>query len=566
MHTRTSRLSVFVFLLAAVASSTAQLVPGEVLAAQKISATEGGFDGHLGANDQFGFALACPGDLNGDTVPDLFVGAPFDDVVLENVGTVWVLFPRRDGTIKAKRAINPLQGGFGGVLDAWDFFGWSVAAIGDLDGDGVTELAVGAPNDDDGGDPGDTSADRGAVWILFMTSTGTVKSQTKISQTEGGFGGSLHDGCGFGKALAAVGDLDGNGVPDLVVGSPTDDGAGPLYARRGAFWVLLLAADGTLIGQQRFAPAALDLGDWFGCSLAALGDVDGDGRQDLAVGAIGDDDGLSNVGAVWLCALLPDGRAETWGKITVDDPAFGGAFEVGDDLGSSLAALGDVDHDGVIDLAAGASGTGPGSFGTGAVWILHLDRQGALRAASRIGDDSGGLGDVLDPDDDFGSAVACLGDLDVDGSPDLAVGASRDGDGSQWAGAVWMLFLTDQGWLTLAGGLPGTHGIPALSGSGSLLAGDPFTLDLAGTRENAAVLWLAGLAELAIPFHGGVLVPAPEVVLAGAPSDASGHASATGVLPPGLGHGVAVWWQAWVADPLANDGWSGSNGVQAVTP
>ncbi|EOD13154.1 hypothetical protein EMIHUDRAFT_212898 [Emiliania huxleyi CCMP1516] len=81
--------------------------------------------------------------------------------------------------------ISSTQGGFAGVLDDGDWFGHSVAFISDLDGDGVSDLAVGAIFDDDGG------PDRGAVYILFLNTDGTVKSHTKISDTQGGFTGGL---------------------------------------------------------------------------------------------------------------------------------------------------------------------------------------------------------------------------------------------------------------------------------------------------------------------------------------------------------------------------------------
>jgi len=84
-----------------------------------------------------------------------------------------------------------------------------VAALGDVDGNGVGDLAVGAPSDDDGG------TSKGAVWILFLDADGSVASEQKSSALAGGLVGPLRFGENFGLALAALGDLDGNGVPDL---------------------------------------------------------------------------------------------------------------------------------------------------------------------------------------------------------------------------------------------------------------------------------------------------------------------------------------------------------------
>ena len=147
-------------LLTAVQPAAAQ--PGSVLSHQKISNTEGGFTGRLDNEDNFGFSVASLGDLNGDGVGDLAVGASSDDDGGTDRGAVWVLFLNTDGTVESHQKISDIEGGFTGTLDNADFFGTSVAWLGDLDGDGVGDLAAGARWDDDGG------FNRGAVWVLFL--------------------------------------------------------------------------------------------------------------------------------------------------------------------------------------------------------------------------------------------------------------------------------------------------------------------------------------------------------------------------------------------------------------
>ncbi|MCH8251540.1 MAG: IPTL-CTERM sorting domain-containing protein [Planctomycetes bacterium] len=144
---------------------------------------------------------------------------------------MWILFLNTDGTVKSHQKISDTEGGFTGILDNIDRFGISVASLGDLDGDGASDLAVGAVRDDDGG------FERGAVWVLFLNSDGTVKSHQKISDTEGGFTGTLDNGDCFGFSVASLGDLDGDGVTDLAVGAIADDDGG---FDRGAVWVLFL--------------------------------------------------------------------------------------------------------------------------------------------------------------------------------------------------------------------------------------------------------------------------------------------------------------------------------------
>ena len=149
-----------------------------------------------------------------------------------------------DGTVESEQRITEGQGGFGATLDVSDIFGHGVANLGDVDGDGVTDIAVGVFGDDDGG------FNTGAVWILFMNSDGTVKSEQKISETQGGLVGPLAPNAQFGLSLAGIGDLDGDTVPDLAVGNQSDDDGG---TDRGAVWLLFLNSDGTVKSEQKIS-------------------------------------------------------------------------------------------------------------------------------------------------------------------------------------------------------------------------------------------------------------------------------------------------------------------------
>ena len=157
-----------------------------------------------------------------------------------------------------------------GTLDPFDIFGEAVAGLGDLDGDGIRDLAVGMRGDDDGGSA------RGAVWVLFLNTDGTVKSHQKISDTQGGFTGTLNNEDIFGETVGNMGDLDGDGITDLVVGAAgDDDGGGDI----GALWVLFLNTDGTVKSHQKISDTqggftgTLDNNDQFN-RVESVGDLD----------------------------------------------------------------------------------------------------------------------------------------------------------------------------------------------------------------------------------------------------------------------------------------------------
>ena len=385
---------------------------GTVKSHQKISDTQGGFTGTLHDFDFFGASAASLGDIDGDGVGDLAVGAHGDDDGGDSHGAVWILFLNTDGTVKSHKKISDTEGGFIGNLDDGDQFGFSVASRGDLDGDGVGDLAVGAPSDDDGG------AGRGAVWMLFLNSNGTVKSHQKISSTEGGFTGLLNDFDTFGSSVASMGDLDGDGVDDLAVAAIFDDDG-------GAVWMLFLNTDATVKSHQKISSTE---GGFKGRealeaqSLGSVGDLDGDGVGDLGVGAPADDDGGQARGAVWILFLGPDGTVHSHQKISDTQGGFTGDLSDLDLFGASVTSVGDLDGDGLGDLAVAAigdnDGGSPPNANRGAVWVLFLG----------FGCEGDANGDGLVDPLDSGFVLARFGCEVGTGDPDCDT-ADMNGDG-----------------------------------------------------------------------------------------------------------------------------------------
>ncbi|MBI3561069.1 MAG: FG-GAP repeat protein [Gammaproteobacteria bacterium] len=408
----------------------------DVNTAQKISDTSGNFSNQLHNGDQFGQALAKLGDLNQDGVSDIAVGAPLDDDNGTDQGALYILFMQANGQVASKQKISASAGNFTGGLASGDHFGAAVANIGDLNRDGFIDLAVGAPGDNDGG------TGRGAVWILNLDAQGLVLNQHKISSTD--LAAGLKDGDRFGSAVTAIGDLDGDGVADLAVGAPGDDDGG---TDRGAVWILFMNSDGTVKSSQKISISSgnfkgdLHNGDQFGVALADMGDLDANGVHDLAVGAPGDNDGGMQRGAVWLLLMNRDGTVSATQKISQTQGQFDGLLGNGDHFGTAVTNLGDLNHDGIPELGVGAPYNGDGGPNRGSIWVVFLRGDHTVISSSRISNTQGNFQGALHDNDQFGTALIGLGDMNQDGVADIATGAILDSDGGTDRGAVWLLFM-----------------------------------------------------------------------------------------------------------------------------
>ena len=427
----------------------------------KIGRQSGGFDGPIDSDADFGHAIAKVGDQNADGILKIAVGAPRQG----NAGAVWLLNLDASGSVIEEARVE--NRALSSVLDRDDQFGASIAAIGDLDGNGVSDLAVGAAREDgnlfNAEDRDIQEEDEGALWLLFMNESGTVIDTMKVGEALNGFTAELRQGDLFGFSVESLGDLNGDGAPDLAVGAPRDNGVG---SDQGALYIVSL---GELQFSYREARkvsdisggnvADIEVDDRFGASLAILNDLDGDGVRELAVGAPGDGQNGENSGAVWI--LFTDKRANTTRFVKIFEPLPPGnpQANVGHQFGISVTRpLGieqveagnqplcsDPRSDGSADLIVGAQNVDPAVRSDG-FWILYLTDQGEMieDCAFWIGADDIPFPTALKSgfmDNVFGASMTSLGDLDGDGFlssfSTLVVGTPGDADG----GAVWVLFL-----------------------------------------------------------------------------------------------------------------------------
>ncbi len=335
----------------------------------------------------FGTRLASVGDLDGDGVPDLIVGAPAtssDDFY--GVGSV-LAFSGATGEL-----LFAFLGEEGGT-----YMGSAVAGVGDLDGDGVPEIAMGTPYGSGSGPYG------GGVVTIRSGSDGTL-----LDEFDGSASGDY-----LGRAIAGMGDLDGDGVPDLLLGaSNASPGgraeAGLVQVRSGATGEILRQLDGA------------EASAFFGQAVANVGDLDGDGVDDFAVAApSASPSGMQDAGSVFVYSGASGQLLYRW-----DGPESFGAF------GSAVAGGGDVDGDGVPDVIVGAPGSSPGGVPVAGSAFVFSGATGELLLRW----------DGMEREGTLGQSVAILGDLTGDGRAEVAIGAPTQSPGGRsGAGAAVVL-------------------------------------------------------------------------------------------------------------------------------
>ncbi len=385
--------------------------------------------------DRFGTSVTSIGDLNGDGIPDIAVGAHSDDTGGNDKGGIHVMFMNRNGSASSITKINSKTVN-GPELRESDYFGSSIADIGDLNGDGISDIAVGAYGDDTG------SINSGAVHLMFMNSDGSV-SRTVVINDNTINGPELRESDYFGAAIAGIGDLNDDNTPDIVVGAHFDDGNG---TNRGAAHVMFMNSDGSVsrtveINDNTINGPDLKDTDHFGSSIASIGDLNGDGISDIVVGAYTDNTGGLQKGAVHVMFMNNNGSVSR--TVVINDNTINGPDLIwGDNFGSSVANIGDLNDDGISDIAVGAHGDNTGGDNKGAVHVMFMNSNGSVSRTVVINDNT-----INGPDlilgDTFGTSITNIGYLNNDAVSDIAIGAQRDDAGGINRGAIHVLYMSN---------------------------------------------------------------------------------------------------------------------------
>jgi Ca2+-binding RTX toxin-like protein len=339
-----------------------------------VDAGTGGFTiNGVSANDLSGYSVSGAGDVNGDGLADLIVGARDDDPNGGNSGASFVVFGKATTTTVQLSDVDAGTGGFviNGV-GANDQSGRSVSDAGDVNGDGLADLIVGARGDSPNG-----NSNSGASFVVFGKATTTT---VQLSDVEAGTGGFVINGVSAsdlsGESVSSAGDVNGDGLADLIVGAHFDD---PNGTSSGASFVVFGKTGTTAVqlsdvkaGTGGFAINGVSADDLSGKSVSGAGDVNGDGLADLIVGAYRDDPSGGNSGA----SFVVFGKTST-ATVQLSDVEVGtGGFVIngasaGDYAGRSVSGGGDVNGDGLADVIVGAYYDDPnGNSASGASFVV----------------------------------------------------------------------------------------------------------------------------------------------------------------------------------------------------
>ncbi len=386
------------------------------------------------AEASFGYSVSTAGDVNGDGFSDVIVGAPGFDNGQADEGRAYVYTGSPSGLVTVPSWTA--EGNQAGAS-----FGSSVATAGDVNGDGFSDVIVGASLYDD------VRPDAGRAAVYLGSSSGLDALPDWIV-------GSGQANAHFGHSVATAGDVNGDGYSDVIVGANLFSNAQSFEGRAFVF----LGSNVGLAPTPAWTAESNQAAASFASSVATAGDVNGDGYSDVIVGAPAFDNGQASEGRAFVYLGSPAGLPATPAWIAESDQS-------GAELGSSVATAGDVNGDGYSDVIVGAHQYDDRETNEGRAYVF-------LGAAAGPGTVPAWTAESAQAGASFGASVATAGDVNGDGYSDVIVGADRYDNGETGEGRATVYLGSASGLATAPGWIAEGDQVGAALGASASSAGD----------------------------------------------------------------------------------------------
>lgn len=381
--------------------------------------------------------VASAGDVNGDGFDDLLIGSAGGGFYYGGATKAYLVFGRPGGvgTINVGQ-LAPSDGFV--VSGAYGYGGnrLSVSSAGDINGDGFDDIVVGMTNITPGG----------SAFVIYGKAGGFANIDvTDPAATTATIRGALN-GDALGGSVSSAGDINGDGFDDLIIGAPYADnggnGAGQAYVIFGKAAALGTIDVGNMAAGTGFTIQGDTAGDDAGYQVKSAGDINGDGYDDIIIGAPFGDDGGDGAGEAYVLF----GHAGTFANIDLTNIPAGAGFTIigdrtGDAAGFSVAGAGDVNGDGYDDVVVGAPFADDNGNFSGSTFLIY--GHGGAFANLDLSNLPTSAGAVLRggaTGDDAGMSVSGAGDVDRDGFDDIIIGSPYSDQRAASSGAAYVIY------------------------------------------------------------------------------------------------------------------------------